>query len=74
MLEAVEMVRHCEPDGSAAAAMDGDFVFVEQFSVLDSDWEVGHNAARSLPVGTGVQASGRVDVPGGVLRHAAAHS
>ena len=26
VVEAVEMVRHCELDGSAAAAMDGDFV------------------------------------------------
>ena len=63
VLEAVEMVRHSEPDGSAASAMDGDLFLVEQISVLDNDWEVGHNAASSLTVGTGVQASGRVDVP-----------
>ena len=28
----------------------------------------------ALTVGTGVQASGRVDVPGGFLQHAAGHS
>ena len=51
---------------SAAAALKDDIVLIERNSVLDDDREVGHNAASCLTAGTGVQASGRVDVPGGV--------
>ena len=47
---------------TAAAALKHDIVLVERNSVLDDDWEVG------------VQASGRVDVPGGVPQLAPASS
>ena len=40
--------------------------------MLGSDGEVGHNTASSLTAGIGDQASGRVDVPGGVPQPAAA--
>ena len=36
------------------------------------DWEVGHHTASCLAAGIGDQASGRVDVPGGVSQLAAA--
>ena len=54
---------------SVAAALD-----VDRNSMLDDDWEVVHNAASCLTAGTGVQASGRLDVPGGVPHLAAAPS
>ena len=50
---------------SAAAGLKDDLALVEQNSVLDGDWEVGHFAGSCLTVVNGVQASGRVDVPGG---------
>ena len=42
-------------------------------SELESDREVGQNTASSLTEGIGDQASGRVDVPGGVQPAAALH-
>ena len=56
----------CELGCSAAAALECDFCLVNPESVLGSDGEVGHNTASSLTAGMGDQASGRVDVPGGV--------
>ena len=64
----------CELGCSAAAALECDFSLVNPESVLGSDGEVGHNTASSLTAGIGDQASGRVDVPGGVPQLASAAS
>ena len=58
----------------AAAALEFGFGLVDLGSVLESDREVGHNTASSLTAGIGDQASGRVDVPGGVPQLASAAS
>ena len=69
--------------GAAAAATAGALQFFltleEKHSFLvdievfnEYYWEVGHNTASSLTEGIGDQASGRVDVPGGVPQPAAA--
>ena len=59
---------------SAAAVLKDDIVLGERDSVLDDGWEVGHNVASCRTGGTGVQASGRVGVPGGVPQRAAESS
>ena len=57
---------------SAAAVLNCGVVLVERNSVLDDGWEVGHHTVSSLTAGIWDQASGRVDVPGGVSKFAAA--
>ena len=64
---------------AAAAALQYIFTSEDRHSVLvdlehfnESYGEVGHNTASSLTEGIGDQASGRVDVPGGVSQPAPA--
>ena len=59
---------------SAAAALEFNFGLVDLDSVLESDAEIRHNTASRLIVGIGDQASGRVDVPGGVQQLASTSS
>ena len=59
---------------AAAAAFEFVFGLVDLEFVPESDREVGHNTASNLIVGIGDQASGRVDVPGGVTQLASAAS
>ena len=69
---AVDMLSFGGEFSSAAAALNYGVVPVERNSVLGDGWEVGHHTASSLTSGIGDQASGRVDVPGGVSKLAAA--
>ena len=62
--------RHAHQD--TITSVERHTVLVDLETFIGSDGEVGHNTASILTAGIGVQASGRVDVPGGVPQPAAA--